>query len=335
MNPRNLPILFASLAALLGPVAAEAQTTNSLTLTFASGSGKAVNRQDCIDKANKVVVTWNFPNGITTDTNLTIFLSDSGSCPDAPTTAPILLQKTTITQNNLTNTVTFSADKLSPQPDQPSPANCPADVTKHWLVCAVAKQLVTDSFGSTQERVFANVSLPVDYDSQVPQAPTLNEPSAGDGTIYLSWTEPETVDAFIIRVTPIGPTPTTSTNPCEAGQPSIVDAGPVPTAPDGGQPSRTKDIDDGTVRNASVSGLMNEQLYELSIVAKDLAGNVSVPSNTVTATPKAVQDFYTRYRCEGGSEEGGFGCSAAGPALVPIAGLAALALLRLGGRRKE
>jgi hypothetical protein len=77
----------------------------------------------------------------------------------------------------------------------------------------------------------------------------------------------------------------------------------------------------------SISGLINGQQYEIYMVAIDDAGNYSAASNKLQATPQNVHDFYERYRCAGGKEEGGFGCSSAGATLLPLSALAALGLL--------
>ncbi|MBI5545399.1 MAG: hypothetical protein HY901_16055 [Deltaproteobacteria bacterium] len=86
-------------------------------------------------------------------------------------------------------------------------------------------------------------------------------------------------------------------------------------------------IADGTAVKGDVRGLRNNQRYRFVLVAVDAAGNVSAGSAPVWATPLVVHDFYRRYRCAGGTEEGGFGCSTAGAVMVPAAGVALLALL--------
>ena len=86
---------------------------------------------------------------------------------------------------------------------------------------------------------------------------------------------------------------------------------------------------DGSARKGAITKLVNNQKYGVKLFAMDAAGNLSPPSAALTATPQQVYDFYERYRCQGGAEEGGFGCSAgAGMTLLPLAGLAVLGLLR-------
>ncbi|MGI5863252.1 MAG: hypothetical protein ACOX6T_14500 [Myxococcales bacterium] len=86
---------------------------------------------------------------------------------------------------------------------------------------------------------------------------------------------------------------------------------------------------EGSARKGAITKLVNAQPYRVKLFAMDSAGNLSQPSAPLTATPQQVYDFYERYRCQGGTEEGGFGCSAgAGVTLVPLAGLIVVGLLR-------
>ena len=89
-------------------------------------------------------------------------------------------------------------------------------------------------------------------------------------------------------------------------------------------------VSNGSAVSGEVRGLVNEQQYDFTVVARDLAGNTSTAGNFLTGTPHVVQDFYRRYRCAGGTEPGGFGCSTTtvGAVLLPIAGLGLLAILR-------
>ena len=120
--------------------------------------------------------------------------------------------------------------------------------------------------------------------------------------------------------------------PADAAAPAGPDAGP----PDTGAPLPAFDstgyssttFSDGTASGGKVTGLVNDQRYRFVLVAVDAAGNASQGSNAVDGTPLAVQDFYKRYRCAGGAETGGFGCSTAGAVLLPAGTLGLLALVR-------
>ena len=75
--------------------------------------------------------------------------------------------------------------------------------------------------------------------------------------------------------------------------------------------------------------LQNNTTYTVQVVATDLYGNTSDPSDAVSGTPVHILDFYNLYRDEGGSAAGGGGCSSAGTATwVVFAVLAAGFLIR-------
>lgn len=78
--------------------------------------------------------------------------------------------------------------------------------------------------------------------------------------------------------------------------------------------------------------LQNDQPYTVQIVATDVYGNVSDPSDGGVGTPKHILDFYNLYKGEGGKAEGGGGCSSAGTATW--IGLAILAAGLIARRRK-
>ncbi|MBI5548654.1 MAG: hypothetical protein HY901_32635 [Deltaproteobacteria bacterium] len=118
---------------------------------------------------------------------------------------------------------------------------------------------------------------------------------------------------------------------------STPDAGPLPPPFDsstwcsGLDPSvcGSKTVNDGTVTKNVLRDLINDQRYQFVLVAVDEAGNQSAGSDALDATPLVVQDFYRRYRCSGGTEKGGFGCSASSAALLlPGSALLVVALLR-------
>jgi MYXO-CTERM domain-containing protein len=84
--------------------------------------------------------------------------------------------------------------------------------------------------------------------------------------------------------------------------------------------------DDGTA-------LQNDAGYTVRVVAHDTYGNVSDPSDSITATPVPSSDFYEHYREEGGSALGGHGCTTGGASAWIAGGALAMALL-LRRRRK-
>jgi uncharacterized protein (TIGR03382 family) len=60
------------------------------------------------------------------------------------------------------------------------------------------------------------------------------------------------------------------------------------------------------------AALVNDTTYTLQVVANDVYGNVSGPSDPASGTPVEIYDFYELYRLQGGRATGGGGCSSAG-----------------------
>jgi hypothetical protein len=63
----------------------------------------------------------------------------------------------------------------------------------------------------------------------------------------------------------------------------------------------------GTSTSATITGLTNDRLYYVTLVAIDKAGNKADRSiEAVEGTPISVDDFYEYYKNHGGGEDGGF-----------------------------
>jgi hypothetical protein len=77
-----------------------------------------------------------------------------------------------------------------------------------------------------------------------------------------------------------------------------------------------------------VSGLTNNQDYDVEVFGFNAANNPSPASAIVTGTPEPTSDFWTLYRADGGKESGG--CNTAAGAVGLLGALSLLAL----GRRK-
>jgi hypothetical protein len=82
--------------------------------------------------------------------------------------------------------------------------------------------------------------------------------------------------------------------------------------------------------STTITGLVNNVTYDVSVYALDVAGNPG-PAGTTTGTPQPVDDFWHLYKKMGGQETGGCGAGAGG-ALALLA--AATAALRATRRRK-
>lgn len=64
-------------------------------------------------------------------------------------------------------------------------------------------------------------------------------------------------------------------------------------------------VDVSTGNLATIDHLVNGTTYDLRARAEDAAGNISDPSEIVSATPRHTAGFWTQYRRDGGDEQGG------------------------------
>lgn len=342
------PVL-AALVLLTAPTSVLASSTEP-TLEISTGMSAAFNQTACQDPTSAVSVVYDIPSSYI-GTKATIFITDSGSCPDDPPNAEsTLLSQTTLTANNLTNTITIKGTKFV--------AECPANVTQEFLVCMVIKQTGYNTTGTSTDSKIFDDSVTITYDSTQPGKPVITGSTGVDSAVVFTWDKQDGVDHWVVYYKTNGKAPDENTDICstistgssglnecaaydyDAGdgldactvRPDAgLDAGPTwdasPSFDGTGWESAT--ISDGTAGTGRVSGLVNDQQYVFVLVAVDLAGNESTGSESVTGTPLTVHDFYRRYQCAGGQEKGGFGCSTAGMAvLLPAAALGVLALLR-------
>lgn len=162
-----------------------------------------------------------------------------------------------------------------------------ADVTVG--VCVALRR----SAGTTNEVVVRNTFK---LQLKPPLAPTSLSVSSGSGALNLTWKAPDSTSdpaatQYVYTVStsdPLDPVVHTDTV--------------------GGSPVR-------------VSPLVNGVLYDVSVVALSAGGNAS-PAVTGTGTPQVVNDFFTQYVADGGTEQGG---CAGGPAgLLSLLGLGAV-----------
>ncbi|MDF1564222.1 MAG: fibronectin type III domain-containing protein [Deltaproteobacteria bacterium] len=142
-------------------------------------------------------------------------------------------------------------------------------------------------------------SLAIDFDTALPTDPVVSA-VGGDQIIKVSWSfdgsSPSDLDGFRVSWQPVG----------------SADA------------SASSSELSSAVSDYTVEGLTNDTEYEVWVQTKDDFGNWSEGSASVTATPRASDDFWEHYRDGGGAQAG---CASAGGARV---GLAALLLLLPG-----
>jgi hypothetical protein len=349
MRPTTLAAL-----ALLAPLsiarAAESVTIGSSTVTLSMTSGSAdFGYGDC--KATSDIKTTTFTatstKPVPSGTTLYLWLTTEAKCD------PISGGKS-ISDSDNSVTKTVNAQDITETND----TDCPTNQTKEMYVCLVAK---------TSSQTSGPISMKVTYHSKPPATPTLQSAVGGDGRVHLKWSTSGTIDLVRVFYLQLTEAPDAGVDICYT--PAAVDAGSTgiafsefaeTEATDGGDASdggtadggdagagdggaadagydesQFTEVDFKSTSGDNVSGLKNGATYLFFVKAVDQYDNESGQSEAKVAMPQPVQDFYQRYRCQGGQETGGFGCTAAGAAaLVPAFGaLAFAALRRRGGRR--
>jgi|GEM_PF-343344 len=138
-------------------------------------------------------------------------------------------------------------------------------------------------------------SIAVNFSLVPPTTPTSVGAESGDSHLKVSWTAgnaAENILTYQVFAAPKGIAP------------SLAQA---PAATTTGLSADVTATDDGTA-------LTNGSDYDLYVRAQDVYLNYSGLSSATTARPLAVDDFYNHYRGQGGSAQGGGGCSTGGTA---------------------
>lgn len=329
MRLRHLAILAPLTLAL--PLTARAQLDISLDL--APGNSAWFNRSQCERNAT-IALSYNIPAEVLIEgSKILVFAGNGSTCGDeGPAEGKATFEEMPISTSNNSGSVTIAVRSLTTE--------CVDGREDDFYVCLNLIQPQLEANGTTtKDTVTKKDKLRLTYDSTPPAAPAITSLKAGDGSLRLGWNPIDEIDYFEIFYRTAGEAPVGDDTICTAVAPiDPVDAGPIAGEPtplpfDESLWPEDERVSNGEATSEEIRGLVNNQRYQLTVVAVDLAGNRGPPSDTFAGTPQVVQDFYRRYRCAGGTEEGGFGCSTAGAVLLPAAGLAALALMRR--RRKE
>lgn len=90
-----------------------------------------------------------------------------------------------------------------------------------------------------------------------------------------------------------------------------------------------------TARRGRVTGVVNDRVYAVGVVAQDIVGNEGVLSNVLCQYPKEVTDFYEAYLAAGGRGGGGFCAFGYGRRSNAWSGLALLGLALGWARRRR
>lgn len=342
---RRLPlaVLFCLSALPLG------RADSTFTLYFNSESESVMSYEECRLKQMQTVYYDCASNlGI----KLVIYASPSGACTNTPGTDAIILlsERTISTSSECTGT-------LSIDPSDIVGDECPCEATKSLQLCAATKYQAYNYETLLTEWVEdETVSLAISYDSKPPTAPTLSKIEPGDEALYLTFSGPSDITEWVACVEQLEAS-------ADSGEGAGVDEAAAAALDlaaiargavggvlgrEGGEATLADDVDGeeaicevGSSPFAScdkiatfsgsgtssgvVRGLVNDQLYRVTLAGRDAAGNYSPVSGSLEGTPMDVQDFFEAYVEAGGGEEGGFGCASAGsggafPSLALILG---------------
>ncbi len=246
MSPRAKILSFLAVAALLAvPRTSSAQTGTTGTTTVQAGVGRiqlssgqatvTFNQADC-QSDRTFGVTVDFPSGLTGTgafqvSTFTVFLSDTGSCPDTAAAIKAAGDKVVVLQQETTASTTPVPITIRLQ--QIVGSTCPPNETTTTLVCTSSK--IVNSAGTAS---FQKTSISVVYDSKPPNPPTLSDnTTGGEGTVYLNWTADEDAKIWRFHYRTDGPPPPTTIDRCGKSTSSSALTGGTCTGPLDCQPA--------------------------------------------------------------------------------------------------
>jgi len=286
----------------------------TITLGFAGTSvtTDSINQGDC-NNGNSVRVVWTVDSAVVGGAcnNLQIFVTNSTSCPDTPTTgstdggtADQIIGTVSITDLTA-GTGTLDAYRIADMPGLGG--SCPDGIDISNAVCA---SINYRTFGvTTCSALTSSTSLTLRYDAKPPVPPTMSLVGQDSKIIVQLGNNGESsVSYFRVEYAPLL---------------SATDAGPewIRVTPD----LSAKD------NSQTITGLTNDQPYVVRAYSLDEVLNLSPPSAEQTATPLASNGFWAEYKSAGGHELGG--CSAADATVPSIVGALVVIATLLWRRR--
>jgi len=337
------------------------------TVRLANGSTEvSFNKANC-DANQQISVSYSYDEGFIEGSKVLIFGTGAASCPSvttAPDANKVLLNTTLLNTANQSGTHSIDSQTLfdGQCPDNTADSFLICVITTQPSTSGsgdafFSSQFVTVTYDSKQpsaptgvsveggdSALFIRWSAQSDVASFTVYFRAVGPPPSENTAICFTGDEP---DAGAVgggqggqgMPCDSGDCGDTGPEPPDAAAPGL-DAGPPPPAPFAAAPWCAEwagvDAGEGICGRAPVSAttssyalrnLHNDQQYEIVLVAVDAAGNVSAGSAPAFGRPRAVNAFFQRYRCAGGVEQGGFGCSTAGAVLLPVAALLAIALV--------
>jgi hypothetical protein len=226
---------------------------------------------ECLDAASaEVSLRWDL--GGSSGESVEIVGSNAAGCSESDATSAVLVDglSTSQTSHPLTGDAAVTlADVLSA-------AGVSTTCDGSTLRVYVCVRLLD---ASGDEVTTASAALKLDF--QQPPPPLSLTVTAGEGALYVSWSE-----GTAITAAPAG----------SATYRAFAAAG-----------GNTFQSSETATTSARVPGLENGTTYDVWVVAYSEAGNASDPSALSAGTPQPVLDFFELYQTSGGVETGGCG----------------------------
>ena len=251
-----------------------------------------------------LLAAWNLETAPSAGDHLRVMgVRNPGSCttnPPSPSPEVPLRDETPTAQ---TGTATTSANQLALADGGTSGCGDAA------IRAATSANPITNVLCAQYIPFGANIvtaSVNVKYALAKPTAPTGVAIRPGDSHFRLDWSagnSAEKIATYDVHVVPQGT--------------------PVVGGPAENVSQTNADVD----RTDDNKPLQNDAGYDITVVARDVYGNISDPSASQTAFPVRSSDFYEHYREEGGSALGGHGCATGGASAWIAGGALAMALL--------
>lgn len=298
-------LLLSGLCLVSASVAAQTAVTPPFYITFGATSVDniyAIGQQNCTQTLS---AQWVASEAIACS-EATFWTTEQTGCGSEPAAGDVRIESVgQVLQGQVsagTGTLSISVKDLPGFRADGGVACGAAAVEKSHRVCGVFQVPSTQlGCGSTTTPRTANAARIV-YDTLAPEAPTLDSASARDGALGLAWTAP--ADAAVVYV--------------EVKASVDVDF------------IRAQSVDSPRAEYI-LTGLSNDTAYDVRLVAADLSGNESPPSNVLSVTPLLSNGFWAQYRAAGGEASGG-GC-ATSPGLLGTGAL--VVCVALASRKKR
>ena len=292
------------LCSCLTATLALAQTTTTLTLRVGSNDADTyvIGASDC---ASKLSVRWKYATAQSIGilcTPLSLW-STSGECSQEPGDDDVryddVAAQTLLTAGEGTFDVAISGLPDFAKSDTETPCGS-ANLHKTHKVCGVIEYAQTSCGISNQPKLRAS-ALTILYDTKPPAAPSVSEVKAFDSKAEIHFTADSETSTVIAEFRK------QDSGPFQRGNEVEASAGVI-------------QLDD----------LQDDTAYDVRLLAKDKAGNLSEASQIVSVTPIQTIGFWSAYRARE-AQAASTGCSSAPGLFLPLVGVGYFTRRRLAG----